>query len=340
MAKRRLNRRQAWRVNKIQQDRIARAEKKTGLIEQQLRSGELAAEQRGLVIAHFGSQVEIEALEGPRQGSRQRAHVRANIDPLVTGDKVIWRPGQQTGIVVARLQRRSELSRPDPAGNLKPVAANIDHIIVVIASRPQPHALLVDRYLVAARNVAIEPILLLNKLDLIDERESVSLNELLDIYPTLGYQLLKTSTATGQGIEELRQTLAGKTSVFAGQSGVGKSSLINALLPDANSIVGELSAATGKGRHTTTTAKLFHFPSGGDLIDSPGIRDFGLWHMNPADIAAGFSEFGDFLGRCKFRDCRHQNDPGCALVKAVEDDRISQRRLNSYHHLVASIDLD
>ena len=338
MAKRRLTRRQNWRINKIQQERTQRADKKAEQLEQQLAEGELGPEQKGLVIAHYGGQLEIEALEGELQGSCQRAHLRANLDRLVTGDIVAWRPGQPSGVVVAQFDRHSELCRPDSGGELKPVAANIDYIIVVIAPHPQPHAYLIDRYLVAAENQAIAPILLLNKQDLITGDKRGAIDELLQVYRDIGYPVISASSLQNTGLQQLRQLLAGHTSVFVGQSGVGKSSLINTLLPEANIRVGEMSAATGKGRHTTTTARLFHFPGGGKLIDSPGIRDFGLWHLDREGISRGYREFHPFLGHCKFRDCRHRGDPGCALDQALAEGAISQRRYDSYHHLVQSIE--
>ena len=338
MSKRRLTRRQSWRVKKIQQERTLRAEKKSQQLEEQLVAGQLGSEQRGLVVAHFGSQVEVEALEGELQGRTQRAHLRANLEQLVTGDKVAWRPGQSTGVVVARFDRNSELCRPDNNGQLRPVAANIDYIIIVIAVAPPPHAYLIDRYLVAAENQGISPILLLNKLDLLETGAGRDLEPLLDTYRTIDYRVVSTSTQQRTGLENLRQLLAGHTSVFVGQSGVGKSSIINALLPEANIRVGEISSATGKGRHTTTSARLLHIPGGGELIDSPGIRDFGLWHLDAAGIAYGFLEFRPFLGHCRFRDCSHQGDPGCALAEGVESGAIDPRRYASFCHLLGSLE--
>jgi len=336
MSKRKLTRKQAWRVEKIQEERAKRAAKRDASAEEALSAGQLGVEREGLVIAHFGTQVAVES----SPGESQRCHIRANLQGLVTGDRVIWCEGEPTGVVVAQLDRHSVLSRPDSQGNLKPVAANIDQIVIVLASLPEPHANLIDRYLVAAESVGIEPVILLNKTDLLDgdpeRRETI--DSLLSIYPTLNYKVLRASCNTSKGMSELFSALKDRTSVFVGQSGVGKSSLVNVLLPDSDLRVGALSESTQKGTHTTTTAQLFHMPTGGVLIDSPGIREFGLWHMTRQQVEAGFREFWPFLGTCKFRDCIHEREPGCALLEAAEAGEISEKRLGSYRHMVATLD--
>jgi len=338
MAKRQLNRRQSWRIEKIQEERAARAARRESRAQEELEGGELGAEQVGLVIAHFGVQVEVEAQDGDDAGQVFRCHLRANLPTLVTGDRVVWRPGNQgIGVIVAQLPRHSELCRPDMRGQLKPVAANVDQIIVVFAPIPEPHANLIDRYLIAAEHAGIAPLLLLNKADLIDEGNRAALESLLGVYRQLDYPLLEVSAHDGAGMSALRERLDGRISVFVGQSGVGKSSLVNSLLPDVDTRVGALSEQTGKGTHTTTTARLFHFPGGGDLIDSPGIREFGLGHVSRADVEAGFIEFRDLLGTCHFRDCRHDREPGCALLKALDDGRIQPQRMASYRHILSSL---
>jgi ribosome biogenesis GTPase len=337
MSKRKLSRQQAWRVEKIQAERARRAAKREAGVEQALAAGELGPEQEGLVVAHYGSQVAVESTAG----ASRRCHLRANLEGLVTGDRVVWCDGDPLGVIVAQLPRDSELTRPDPQGKLKPVAANIDQVLVIIAPYPEPHANLVDRYLVAAEATGIEPVLVLNKTDLLENDPALAqaLNELLAIYPTLGYRLLHTSALDG-GLDELITALHDHTSVFVGQSGVGKSSLVNALVPDAALRVGELSENTRKGTHTTTAAHLIHLAGGGALIDSPGIREFGLWHMDQETVARGFVEFRPLLGQCRFRDCRHEQEPGCAILEALAAGKISERRLASYRHIVASLEQD
>ncbi len=270
MAKRHLTRRQSWRIEKIQEERAARAARRESRAVEELEGGDLGPEQTGQVIAHFGVQVEVESADG----QVSRCHLRANLPALVTGDQVVWRAGNQgIGVIVAQLPRRSELCRPDMRGLLKPVAANVDRIVIVFAPRPEPHANLIDRYLIAAEHAGIQPLLLLNKADLVDESNAEGIDALLNVYRTLGY----------------------------------------------------------------TTARLFHFPGGGDLIDSPGIREFGLGHVSRDDVEAGFIEFRDLLGHCRFRDCKHDREPGCALLQALEDGRIMPQRMASYRHILASM---
>lgn len=337
MAKRRLNKQQQWRIRKIQGERAARAARKEQAIDEQLDAGDLGPEQTGLVIAHYGQQLDVEALEGDNTGQVLRCFVRANIDGLVTGDRVVWRPGKgETGVIVARLDRHTLLQRPDNFGQLKPVAANIDHIILVIAPEPEPHDSLIDRYLVAAENTDIPAVLLLNKTDLINDDNAASIDRLLKRYEDLGYPTVRTSAKVtdGQPAEQVEALVQGKTSVFVGQSGVGKSSIIQTLLPDEAIRVGAVSESTGKGIHTTTTARLFHLGCGGDLIDSPGIREFGLWHMTPQEIEYGFREIRNLIGHCRFRNCRHLGDPGCAIEQAVAEGTLSTERLKSFRRIL------
>ncbi|WP_166264217.1 small ribosomal subunit biogenesis GTPase RsgA [Marinobacter caseinilyticus] len=342
MAKRRLNKQQQWRIKKIQSERTERAARKERVVDRQLDGSELGTEQAGLLIAHFGQQLEVEALEGERKGRSVRCFARTNIDTLVTGDRVIWRPGaEDTGVIVARGDRDSLLQRPDNFGQLKPVAANIDHIILVIAPEPEPHDNLIDRYLVAAESTGIPAVILLNKSDLLDEFNSPNIEALIARYAALGYPVVQTSAQqddqSQHRAEQIEALVKAKTCVFVGQSGVGKSSIIQTLMPDEAIRVGALSESTGKGTHTTTTARLFHLSCGGDLIDSPGIREFGLWHMTPQEIEYGFREIRPLIGNCRFRNCRHMAEPGCAIESAADDGRISAERMHSFRRILADM---
>lgn len=332
MSKRKLTRRQAWRIQKVQQERSERVARKQNMATAKLDESSLGPEQEGLVITHFGMLVLIEGA-GREQ---KRCHFRSNLGSLVTGDRVVWRDGDPYGVVEAVQPRRSALSRPDPYGELKTVAANIDRALIVIAPYPEPHFSLIDRYLVAAEASDITPALLINKCDAIDERIADKIQRMDELYQSLGYRVLRASVKTGEGMAELAEYLAHFTSVFVGQSGVGKSSLANDLLPEAELRVGELSERR-TGSHTTTNATLFHFPGGGRLIDSPGVREFGLWHMNAEEVMENFVEIRPYLGRCKFRDCAHQGEPGCALRQALEDGKITPQRMNSCEQILQSL---
>jgi ribosome biogenesis GTPase len=294
-------------------------------------SDDTANTRPGLVIARYGRKVLIE----DDAGERQSCHQRANLPALVAGDEVRW-IAEDTGggVVVARDPRRSALQRPDARGQLRPIAANIDLMLVVIAPLPTPFANLIDRYLVAAEHENIAAIIVLNKSDLLHHDPSIE--PLLDIYRELGYPVICTSREDPEA-NAIRSLAEGKTLVLVGQSGVGKSSLIKRLLPQHDIRIGELSEAADKGRHTTTAAELFHLPGGGRLIDSPGIREFHLHHLPATEIARGFRDFQPYLGHCRFRDCAHRDDAGCALREAVDKGDITPSRFESYLTIVDSL---
>jgi ribosome biogenesis GTPase len=334
MAGRKLNRRQQWRIEKIQDERRARLERKQVQLEQRLNDeGGLGAEQTGLVIASFGASLEIEASDG----ARLRCQLRQNLPLIVVGDRVVWQTTHQGGVVTALLERSSLLARPDSHGALRGLAANLDQIIVVAAPAPAYSTELIDQYLAAAELTGITPLLLFNKIDLIREEDREGVERLLQRYRDIGYRVLTASTRVSHGLDALIAELRGHTNVFVGQSGVGKSSLSNALMPGLDIAVQALSAQSGLGQHTTSTARLYHLPQGGSVIDSPGVREFRLWPMAEATLAGGFREFHPLLGHCKFRDCKHQKEPGCALKGAVEAGKISAERLRSYHKIAAQL---
>ena len=294
---------------------------------------------QGRVVGRFGKHADVEDAEG----NVFRCHIRRTIESVVCGDDVLFDAGSEgdsgvSGVIEIVRDRRSVLTRPDYYDGVKPIAANIDQIIVVSSVKPDLSLNIIDRYLIACEDIKIPPILILNKTELLTEQEFDEVKAQLAIYESLGYPLIYTSCKRGDGIAELKACLNDKVSVFVGQSGVGKSSLINQVLPDADELVGEISDNSGLGQHTTTAAKLLHFPDGGDLIDSPGVREFSLWHMPVERITWGFVEFRDYLGGCKFRDCKHLNDPGCLLRAAVEEGKISQARFDSYHRILATMD--
>lgn len=334
MAKRRLTQRQLENQQKVQHARIERAKKREQSLDEQLTSHSLGSEQIGLLIAHYGANLVVEA----EDGTLHRCAQRQNLGDIVTGDRIIWRAfPDSTGVIVAREPRHSELGRPDQNGLIRLMAANVDRIVIIVSPSPPPLATTLDRYLVAASWLKIEPILVLNKFDLIPTPSGSPLIELLKSYEQLGYTLVRASTASKQGLKDLQDHINGLTSVMVGQSGVGKSSLISALIPNATIQIGAISEATGKGRHTTTTAMLYHLPEGGNVIDSPGIREFGLWHLSRDILEKGFKEFTPFLGQCKFRDCQHEKEPGCAIQTAVAEGQITEWRLKHFHLLAKDL---
>jgi ribosome biogenesis GTPase len=297
----------------------------------------------GVVISRFGMHADVEDADG----SVHRCNIRRTIRSLVTGDRVLWRPGVEgsatvKGIVEAVHERTSVLTRPDFYDGVKPIAANLNQIVIVSAILPELSLNIIDRYLIASETLDVEPLLVLNKTDLLDDAGRKFVDKQMDIYRRIGYRVLMVSSHQKNGLEELQAALIGRISIFAGQSGVGKSSLLNTLLGlelGANEILtNDVSDVSGLGQHTTTASRLYHFPQGGDVIDSPGVREFGLWHLEPEQITRGFVEFREFLGHCKFRDCKHDNDPGCALREAVENGKIDAARFESYHRILDSME--
>ncbi len=312
------------RLSKQQHRRIQAAQER-------YRSDSELGGESGLVIARFGKQVLIEA----ENGDRRTATLRRRAEDPVAGDTVVWTPQGEHGVIEALLPRRTVISRPNSQRALRPIAANIDRLLIVIAPQPLAQANLIDRYLVAAGQAGIAASLVVNKADLLSEEPSVG--KLAETYRNLDIEVLTTDRLSDPTAEALLNMTATQTVALVGQSGVGKSSLIQRLLPDLEIRIGALSDAVGLGRHTTTAAALYHLPGGGRLIDSPGVREFHLSHLSKDAIAAGFVEFEPLLGLCRFRDCSHSHEARCAILEAHERGEISTARLASYRQIVSSM---
>lgn len=281
------------------------------------------------MIAHLGKRLAVEIDAGPLLV----CHARRRIIDVAVGDRVeIEADGPDSGVVTGVMPRRTALLRPARGGRTRTVAANIERLWIVVAAAPEPDFLLVDQILAVSEHRGIAAGLLVNKIDLMADASLLDA-ELRD-YAAAGYPVLQVSARAGTGLDTLREQLHARCSMLTGQSGVGKSSLTNALIPDRSLRVNELSAKSGLGRHTTTTATLYHLPGGGELIDSPGVTVFGLAQMTGRDIAYGYPEFREFIGRCRFNDCRHLEDLGCAVREAVAAGRLSPHRHARYRRLL------
>ena len=257
---------------------------------------------------------------------------------LTVGDEVLLEPFGETHRLTAVLPRRSLLTRADPHDprRARAIAANIDVVVVMVAAKAPPlHPRLIDRYLVAVERSGARAALAVNKVDLLTDTERGEVLDLLQPYLGLHIPVVLCSVTTGEGIEDLRNVLVGATCVFVGQSGVGKSSLLNALHEEAAAKTGTVRAGDGRGRHTTSASSLYELAGGVRVIDTPGIRRFSVDDVDTASIAEGFTEFAPFAARCRYRDCTHVHEPGCAVQDAMRDGAIPRSRYVSYRKLLA-----
>lgn len=278
-----------------------------------------------IVIASYGKRGIL------RSGGDQWPYLlKGRLLKPVCGDRVAWEDSGTPGevIVTGILKRDNELQRPDARGKTETLGANLSALAVVLASEPEPDFYIADRFICAAELMGAQPLLVWNKNDL-GTAEPAD----LAVYEQLDYPVVRTSAASGSGIDTLESRLAEGFAMLVGQSGVGKSSLINRLIDTADITTGELSRATGEGKHTTTAAFAHGLRSGGMLIDSPGIRDFAPVIAESARIQNGFREIVALAGECRFANCSHLREPGCAVQQAVAEGRIDERRFESYRRL-------
>jgi len=264
--------------------------------------------------------------------------VRRQQSDLAVGDLVWFGPREDVEQVVSVEPRVTKLSRPDPANRHleRVVAANVDLVVVVVSVvEPPLHPRLIDRFVIAIERGGAEPLLCVNKVDRLDtvQKQQSELAK-LEPYDAMGLSILLCSAETGFGLDEVRQRLAGRLCAFVGHSGVGKSSLINALAPGLDLAVRAVSPGYGRGRHTTVASTLHELEGGLRIIDTPGVRSFGLGRLEPEDIPEYFPEFDPWSGQCRFRDCRHLQEPGCVVRQAVESGSLSSARYETYRRLM------
>ena len=282
------------------------------------------------VIATFSRRMRV------RFADDQKADARIKGKKLkpVCGDKVTVESidGEADWLITSIDQRRNELTRPNLRGQVETLAANLDLVVVVAAASPKPDWFIVDRYLCAAENMGAEAAVVYNKTDL---DTKVDPDEILKTYRELGYPGIACSAETNSNIDPLADLLTAKTSIIVGQSGVGKSSLINRLSADSDLKTATISAKTGEGRHTTVNSAMITLPNGGDVIDSPGVRDYAPALQTPDQAIIGFREVHKLGENCRFANCRHLREPNCAVKQAVESEEMDERRYESYRRTLA-----
>jgi ribosome biogenesis GTPase len=266
-------------------------------------------------------------------GRKVDARIKGKRLKPVCGDRVEADPipGETDWLITAVRERRNELTRPNLRGKVEVLAANIDRLLVMAAPAPEPEWAIVDRYLCAAELIDASAAVVFNKSDL---AVGDAVDKVLDDYARIGYATLRCSARNGSNIDAVAELMSDGVSIIVGQSGVGKSSLINGLLEDDRQRVAAISERSGEGRHTTVNSAMLQLPGGGAVIDSPGVRDYAP-ALQPDEVVVGYREIAASAQDCRFANCRHLREPGCAVKGAVDDGTISKRRYDSYRHLLA-----
>lgn len=283
-------------------------------------------QHQGRVVTRFGA--ELIVLNEENQHIRCTA--RRKFENIACGDYVCWQHSEQgNSIVTSILPRKNALTRPDYRGKPKAIAANIDQIIIVCSWLPKPAWMLVDQYIIAAQSIGADALIVMNKSDLAEQYATEKDWQAIKDYESIGYPVIQAVAKTDVNMDKIQQSLANKTSIFVGQSGVGKSSIIGQVLPELDIKVGEISQS-GEGKHTTTTADLYSVNSEGYVIDSPGVRDFALADVDADGIRQGYREFDDYAKLCRFNNCTHVHEPKCQVKQAVESQDIPQGRYRRY----------
>lgn len=294
---------------------------------------------QGLVIKSTGSWYNVFAADGNNYDCRIKGKFRIQgiqtTNPIAVGDQVEFEmePNSDKGVIYKLHERKNYIIRKsiNLSKQAQIIAANMDQaFLVVTLASPRTSLGFIDRFLATAEAYSIPAVLIFNKLDLFHQEGLAILDEYKSIYEKLDYPCYSVSALAGTNIPLIESLLKNKTTLFSGHSGVGKSSLINALLPDRSIKTGEVSEATDKGQHTTTFAEMHTLPFGGYLIDTPGIRELGIFDIRPEELGHYFREMRALMNECRFNNCRHVNEPGCAVVKAVEEGNIEISRYESY----------
>lgn len=289
----------------------------------------------GLVVSHHGRKLVVETEDLKRYSCK----LRQNLGDIACGDSVVIQADKNDhGVVVAVNERKNLLEKTGFAGKAKAVAANIGQVVVVCSVEPEPNDYLIDRYLTASENLPAEGLIVINKIDLLSEDNKAVIEQIKATYKKVGYRLIETSIENNIGLSELKEALQNTTSILVGLSGVGKSSLVKMLLPDIEIRIGEISEVSKEGKHTTTVSSLYHLPDGGSLIDSPGVRDFTPCHRDKEDVVNGFIELRPYRGYCKFSNCSHTTEPGCAITEALQKGELSHQRVNSFKKMLEDLE--
>ena len=296
----------------------------------------------GLVIRNTGSWYTVKTDSGQLVDCKIKGNFRLkgirSTNPVAVGDRVSITSNQEgTAFITAIEDRKNYIIRKSP--NLSKqshiIAANVDQaFLVVTINHPVTSTTFIDRFLASAEAYRVPVVLLFNKTDALDEEEREYQQMMIDLYETVGYQCLAISAANGIGMDKVRELLAGKTTVLSGNSGVGKSTLINSLLPGVELKTAEISDAHNAGTHTTTFSEMLELPEGGYIIDTPGIKGFGTFDIEPEELTSYFKEIFHFSKDCRFNNCTHTHEPGCAVLKAVEEHYIAQSRYLSYLNML------
>lgn len=301
----------------------------------------MSARLVGDVLRGTGGTWHVRTSDGEvREASLRGRLKKAGGTKIAVGDEVEVEQDLPSGAwaISAIRPRRSQLARREPGSGYgeRVVAANVDQVVVVFAAaKPEPHPRMLDRFLVIAEANELLSRVVVNKVDLVPQGEA---EQTFSDYERAGYAVHYTSTKTRAGLDALHDSLAGLSSIFSGPSGVGKSSLLNAIFPGLNLRIGEISESVNKGRHTTVGAVMHPLPDGGYVVDSPGLREVGMWQLAPDELDRCFPEFRPHLGECRFGDCSHLVEPGCAVRQAAEAGKISPARYDSYSRLRAELE--